>query len=278
MMNEDIKKIQNVLLKMLNEFVRICDKHHLCYYPIDGTLLGLVRHNGFIPWDDDLDIAMPREDYEKFCEIAKNELPDNMYWISYEESLKGNHFGEIAHLFCKDMQLETNYFDGTRKTDIWMDIMIMYGMPSTAIKQKLHYKHVFLYRGLARMGRIKNIGNRKYSFVEKILIRIAKTIDLSKILNAEKLLLHSVKVLKKYPVKDATHVIVIPSEYGIRETVTKDCYEGGEKGKFEDIEINLPAKADKILGNLYGDYMQLPPEEERKSKHRVTIIKEISGE
>lgn len=270
--NRDIKRIQEVLLRILNEFVRICDKYNLQYYPIDGTLLGLVRHKGFIPWDDDLDIAMPREDYDRFCEIAHRELPANMYWVSYEESLKGEYFGEIAHLFCKDMQLETDYFDGTRRTDIWMDVMIMYGMPSSVFKQKLHYKYAFFFRGLARMGRIKNIGKRNYSFIEKCLIRLAKTIDLSRILNTEKLLLHSTRILKKYSTRNASHVIVVPSEYGIRETVSKDCYVSKEKEEFQGIQINIPANADAILRNLYGNYMQLPPIEEQKSKHKVTII------
>ena len=70
-------KLHQSEIKILDEIVRICDKYNLQYFLIGGTLLGAVRHKGFIPWDDDLDIAMPRNDYEKFISISKNELKDD---------------------------------------------------------------------------------------------------------------------------------------------------------------------------------------------------------
>ena len=70
--DEDLKKIQNLELEMLKEFIDFCEKHDLTYFLIAGSALGAVRHNGFIPWDDDLDIGMPREDYEKLSEIRED--------------------------------------------------------------------------------------------------------------------------------------------------------------------------------------------------------------
>lgn len=273
-MESTSKRIQNECKKILTEFIRICNQHHLRYYLIDGSMLGAVRHRGFIPWDDDMDVAMPRPDYEKFCQIASDELPSNMYFVSYEDSLKGNHLGEIAHIFSRDMSIKMNYFSGERTTNVWIDIMIMYGMPQSRMMQFLHYKHFYLYKGIARMGRIQNIGHRKYSPAEKAFITIARKIDLSKVLNTEKILLRSVKMLKKYPYDNSDFVLVLPSEYGDRELVPRDYYEPGRKCQFEDLEVMIPSKAELILTKLYGDYMQFPPEEERNSKHKVTIIEE----
>ena len=270
--NKNSNEIQSVLKKMFFVFVNICEKHQLKYYLIDGSLLGAVRHKGFIPWDDDIDVAMPRPDYEKFCQIADKELPSNIYFVSYEKSLKGTYFGEIAHLFCKDMRLETEYFDRKITTDIWMDIMIMYGMPSGSLRRKLHYGRYYLCKGLARMGRIQNIGERKYSICEKALIELARKVNLSKIIDTEKLLLHSVSILKEYPYENAEYIVVVPSEYGMREIMPKKYYTTVRHGEFEGRRILIPGKSEKILVSLYGDYMKFPPIEKRVCKHKTTII------
>ena len=272
MSNDTTRTIQNILKRMFFAFSDICERNNLRYYLIDGSLLGAIRHKGFIPWDDDMDIAMPRPDYEKFCQIAKEELPSNMYFVSYEESLKGQYFGEIAHLFCKDMKIETSYFDRDITTDVWLDIMIMYGMPDNAYKRKVHYKRYYLCKGVARLGRIKNVGDRKYSKIEKMALFIARKIDLSKLFNTEKLLLRSVSILKKYPFDKSNYVVVVPSEYGDREIMPKEYYTKERHGEFEGKTILIAGEAEKILTSLYGDYMELPPVEKRTSKHKVRIL------
>ena len=273
MPRDDItKQIQPVLLKILKSFVDICDKYNLRYYLIDGSLLGAVRHNGFIPWDDDIDVGMPRPDYEKFCEIARTELPTNMYLVSYEESLQKGSIAEIARMYCSDMQLKMDYFGNDQPSDTWMDIMIIYGMPRNSLMRTIHYKHYYLLKGLARMGRIEHIGSRKYSGIEKILIGIARKIDLSKIINTKGLLLRCVKLLKKYPYDGADYVIVVPSEYGINEMVPINYYEPGRFVDFDGVRVKIPHDYDGILKQLYGDYMTPPPPEKRTSKHKVFIV------
>ena len=76
--SNEIKKVQNEILSIFIEIDKLCEKHNLRYYAIGGTCIGAVRHNGFIPWDDDLDIAMPRKDYERFIAIASEELPKHL--------------------------------------------------------------------------------------------------------------------------------------------------------------------------------------------------------
>ncbi|MFV0364823.1 MAG: phosphorylcholine transferase LicD [Suipraeoptans sp.] len=275
MSNDVTKEIQDICKKILKEYIRICDKYELRYYLIDGSMLGAIRHEGFIPWDDDLDIAMPRPDYEKFCSIVKSELPDNMYWVSYEESIKGKSVGEIAQLYCSDIELEMDYFSERKTTNVWMDIMIMYGMPKGSVMQNVHYYFYYLHKGLARMGHIENIGRRKYNLFERMAISLARSLNLSKVLNTEKLLQRATTILKKYSYDESSSIIIVPSEYGKREITLKDSYEPARKSKFEDLYVNVPRLAEQILTNLYGDYLKFPPKEERKSKHKVKILNRV---
>ena len=76
-----LRPLWDALYEIYEEFAKICDKHGLRYYAFAGTLLGAIRHNGFIPWDDDLDVAMPRPDYEKFIQISKTELPRHLNFV-----------------------------------------------------------------------------------------------------------------------------------------------------------------------------------------------------
>ena len=78
----DLRRLQLVELDILKEFLRICDKYHLRYYALGGTLLGAVRHKGFIPWDDDVDIGMPRPDFCRFEQVIEKELPDYFHYLS----------------------------------------------------------------------------------------------------------------------------------------------------------------------------------------------------
>ena len=99
-MDQKLRQLQLVELEILNEFVRICDEYKLQYFLVGGTLLGAVRHQGFIPWDDDIDVAMPRQDYDSFAEICAKELKRQYFYQSADTD--PNYFlllesGEMGH-------------------------------------------------------------------------------------------------------------------------------------------------------------------------------------
>ena len=121
MEKEKLKKLHNVEVEILDEFNRICNKHNLQYFLSYGTLLGAVRHQGFIPWDDDLDVSMPREDYEKFIEIAEDEL-NKEYYID-NKNTNDKYYLNFTKLRKKNTVFEQDFqvnYDGPK--GIWVDI------------------------------------------------------------------------------------------------------------------------------------------------------------
>ena len=102
---ETLRKLQLMEFDLLKDFIRVCEKHNLRYYMLAGTLLGAVRHDGFIPWDDDIDVGMPREDYEKFIRLSRKEFKKGYSLMMYQ---KGNSRYPWARLITKEMKLVIN--------------------------------------------------------------------------------------------------------------------------------------------------------------------------
>lgn len=132
-MNNDmsvLRELQIVELKILKEVVRICEKHSLEYFAIDGTLLGAVRHGGFIPWDDDVDIGLPRDSFERFVELAPKELPSSMsinYFKYHEDDDKELSYG--VRVYCNDLKIIQHVTENSQPHDVNIDIMQLDGMP-----------------------------------------------------------------------------------------------------------------------------------------------------
>ena len=117
----DLKTLQNIELEILDEFIRVCEKNQLTYFLIGGSCIGAVRHHGFIPWDDDIDVGMPREDYEKLVEIAADELNPEYFFQNYHsEKNCGLIFGKIRK---NNTILSENYsYHIHMHQGVWIDI------------------------------------------------------------------------------------------------------------------------------------------------------------
>lgn len=153
-MNNDmsvLRELQIVELKILKEVVRICEKHSLEYFAIDGTLLGAVRHGGFIPWDDDVDIGLPRDSFERFVELAPKELPSSMsinYFKYHEDDDKELSYG--VRVYCNDLKIIQHVTENSQPHDVNIDIMQLDGMPKGKLKNKLHQYHLLGLKALAK--------------------------------------------------------------------------------------------------------------------------------
>ena len=261
--NATLKKLHSIEIEILDEFVRICNKHNLQYFLIGGTLLGAVRHKGFIPWDDDLDVAMPRNDYENFLKIAKTELNTN-YIIDNKDTnpqyyLNFTKIRKINTIFEQDFQVNYNGPKG-----IWLDIfpldeargdtlLIRFQRKlSNIIFSFLHYKNGFIL-------------NKKYILIKKI---IGKIVFFKNIvyLNLQE------KVLKMQNNKKYDYIVNLASTYDYKkELMKKEVYFPCKKLKFEGKEYCVPNKYDIYLKQIYGNYMELPPLDKRVTHKPVRL-------
>lgn len=263
---KELKKLKEVELEILVEFDRICRKHNLKYTLTGGTLLGAIRHNGFIPWDDDIDIDMPRKDYNKFIEIQKKELDDKKYYLDCIETKK-----DCGMLYAKLKRKNSLYIERSSKREeseqnIWIDIFPVDSIKSNNWLSKLYSIRVYC---------LKIIMMYKYGYIKthdnKLLFNSVRF--LSVFFNKEKLKNKLKKLVIKYNNTGTNYAALFASVYMTKQIVNKSIYTDFIEHKFENKTFLISKNYEDYLTTVYGDYMKLPPEEERINHHYVERIK-----
>ena len=247
----DLDKAKKVMLKLLIEFDRICKKHNLTYWIDYGTLLGAVRHKGFIPWDDDIDVSMPREDHNKLKEIIKDELPDDMFFQTKKTDLDFSN--NITRLIDLNSIYHNNYYFG-KYNGIFIDIF-----PVDTINKK--YK--WLVKPLRFFYSIDPF-KKWYSTPKRRLTHylLSPLILLKPIIN----------YIKDKVVMDSNgELYVLDLMVNTPGTYKKKYFEEFIELTFEKNKFDAPKKYHEVLTSLYGDYNKLPPKEMQKSTHHLKI-------
>jgi lipopolysaccharide cholinephosphotransferase len=247
-------KLRSVMLEILDEFVRICDKNKFSYFLAYGTLLGAVRHKGFIPWDDDIDVGMPRNDYERFLDIFQKNTETNYYVYNYVDYAKlckkGTVYAE-SHLNPKDYW---GIF-----IDIWpFDNCVSLFLP-------IQIRLIAIAKKLYRLKTKKDIPQKKIKrFINK-LICFLLPLQFIRVLRRETIFLFNKFTTKNissfagiYDYKKENH------KYNTIFPVTNIHFEG----KY----YKAPGKWDIYLSKLYGNYMELPPVEQRINHNPKFIL------
>ena len=262
---EDIHRID---LDIVKEFIKVCEKHHLKYYIIGGTFLGAIRHQGFIPWDDDVDIAMPRRDFEKFLMIADSELPKNLRVTTFYNDLEYRYY--LPRIMNLDTKVVEKRYENTEKTThLFVDLFPIDGTPNNIFFRKIYYFKILFNRMMISWYYIDEIDpSRKRKSYEKILIFIGKILPTKKIINPKKRLAKIDKLLKKQDIEKSNNIGTIMGAYRTREIVPKEYFGTPTKYKFEDIYLTGPEKYDEYLTHMYGDYMT-PPKDKNTNSHIV---------
>ncbi len=241
-----IKKAQLIMLDMLIEFDKICQKHELKYWLDSGTLLGVIRHDGFIPWDDDVDISMPAHDYQKFCKVAGDELAESMFLQNTKtDSTFPFDYTKIRDNRATIIEFHEEGKDVKYNQGLFLDIF-----PMLAIKESKFNDLIYRYSFSA----IRFFSAKK--FEQKSLRKFFVN------------LLH--KLHLGWDKKD-TKIIYGGEMPDVAGAFSYDSIFPLKKMKFEGLEFSVPNDSDNYLRVLYGrDYMQLPPMDKR-TVHAVRI-------
>ncbi len=274
--DEDLrKKIQKELLLMYKDVIYICTKYNIVPFLAGGSALGAVRHKGFIPWDDDLDIAMTRKDYQIFTKIFDKELSDKYYLCA------PNYSKKVKSRFPKIIKKGTLYKEATDADDdtingLFLDIFIVEGVPNNKLHRKIkgNYCNVLMFIA----GQVALYENRE-GLAKEIYMRMGKMNYYMRIGIGFLFSFHSSsrwfeKVDRNVRYNcNRTKQVGLPTgrKHYFGEILDKDKLFPAQYVEFEDIEAPVFKDIDYYLFNLYGDYMKIPPREKREKHFLVEI-------
>lgn len=269
---EPIEKLHQIDLEIVKNVIKICEKYNLKYFMLGGTMLGAIRHGGFIPWDDDIDLGMPRKDYETFLEIAEKELPDYLQVVNYKNTPSYQYY--ITRIQDKNVKvIEKRIGNDSKFTYASIDIFPIDGTPNNKLLRKLYFFRVLSHRALMSLYYKDSIDRkRKRGTIEKAFLWIMEKIPFEKIIDPYKEKEKIDKLLSSQNVDTSKYIGNIMGAYRTREIVPKEWYGKGTKYKFEDIELNGFDKYHEYLRYTYGDYMELPPVDSRKTHYHLESL------
>ena len=257
---EENKKIQ---LDILKNFVEFCNQHQLTYFLAYGSLIGAIRHKGFIPWDDDIDVQMPREDYDKLIRLYnENRSSDRYYLVSPYDPIALHPYLKLID--TQTVKIEQGVRYGAQYLGADIDIFPLDGMPDTQpeydrvfnkmrkIQKKFTYSKI-IFDGTTFRDRLLRI----YQWFLGDGRRYVKQLETK---------------LRKRPYAESKFVgTMISYDDYYNDRHEKKNYESGVPVQFEELTVQAPVGYDRILRNIYGDYMQLPPAEKQVTHHSYIL-------
>lgn len=269
---DETKIIQKYELEILKRIRKICDENGIAYFLSDGTLLGAVRHKGFIPWDDDVDVAIPRPDYERFIHAAVKSFTDP-YEVLIPNKTKGYLF-PFVKIIDKRVKVRTASREKEQIWNVWVDIFPLDVMPENKVRFFIRKYHL-LYRRMMYMfscfDDMASIDRPDRPFIERILIRFAKIIHPDRYLDTSVQIEKYNQALMSLPYDKGNQIISFHGAYKFRSLMDKSVYGTPDKLLFEGDFYSVPEQYEKYLSTLYGDFMQLPPENKR-NQHKLELI------
>ncbi|MCI6733431.1 MAG: LicD family protein [Lachnospiraceae bacterium] len=270
-MDDKLRRLQLEELEILKMFAALCDQYKLRYFLLGGTLLGAIRHDGFIPWDDDVDVCMPRSDYEKFLKIASGKLQEP-YSLSCQERNPEYRYC-FARISSSRMKIRNRSANKPRIENAWIDIIPMDGMPQKKPALLLHKMKLRFWRGMNQIAQYDELVDqkRKRGAVETVIVKIAGWKIWRQMTDYHKCMEHIRRELKKYDYDQSDVIINYMAAYGFKEVFNKKDFGDGAVYYFEGIPFKGPVNYDAVLKTIYGDYMKLPPESDR-NKHNAEIL------
>ncbi len=258
-----MNELQKIEFDLLRCFVETCEKLELNYFLVCGSALGAARHEGFIPWDDDMDVGMYREDYNKFMELAPALLPEGIFLQNYKTD------PSFAQVFAKLRNSNTTYIEKSAKNlhinhGIYIDIFPLDGYPSDSAEQKklAFFKKKYTLQLACAFELPKTIKGRAAALVLRMFGYHKRTAKTAAKYEA---------VISKYHVKNTKLICNHGTWYGSRDYIAAEYYGKGSDAMYEGMKVRVPEKCDEYLTALYGDWRTPPPPEKQKGHHYYEI-------
>ncbi|HHX24250.1 MAG TPA: LicD family protein [Thermoanaerobacterales bacterium] len=267
MSNSILREVQLIQLNMLLKVDEICRLNNIRYYLIGGSALGAVRHKGFIPWDDDVDIGMFRRDYDQFLDIADKFL-DNKYFLQTNRTDPDYH-GPYAKLRANN----TTYIEKVSRSlgakihqGIFIDIFPLDNVPDKKLLLKLQLTLMRFLLSVA-FARVNDYPVNRYKrYIKKVysipFLKLIKKRTFDEIID---------KIASFYKDKETDRIANLFGRYGEKEVLPKYYFGEAKYLEFEGHKLPVPEYYDEFLKHIYGDYMKLPPVEKRGS-HDIEYI------
>lgn len=268
-----LEKVQKTQAQILQDVLSVCEKHNIDTFIIFGSAIGVVRHQGFIPWDDDIDIGMFRDDFNRFKKIVKNELADKYEILSCETNpnyaCTVTHFQKKGTKFISKDVIKCDYEPG-----INIDIFVYDHLADGFLARKYQY---FITWFLGRLLFLSGKGTPYIPYTgmkKKIAESICKGVRIFlRILHITPIKIYRrfQKESQRYNGKDTEYYVAFETPRSWTNAMRISDVYPLRKVPFMDFTVSIPKNTHKLLTRIFGDYMQLPPEEKRIN-HRPLVI------
>lgn len=260
--NQQITELKQRELELFRAFIDVCEKLGIKYYVVAGTLLGAVRHQGFIPWDDDIDIAMFRKDYDTFIQQGQQYMPRDFFIQTHDTD------PDFPANFCKIRNSATTFVESSMANrrinhGVFIDIFPLDFYPE---KGRLFFEIMHKLQIIRITDAfVPSRGMKKITKIIRIFTRLLYP-SITAAVHARE------KMISSVPPPEDNLVISNSSIYRRREIVPYSWYGDGVTLDFEGLKVTAPVRYHELLSHLYGDYMQPPPESERIPHHFVSAF------
>lgn len=267
-------KYKGIILQVFKDFIKICEEHNLQYFCHGGTAIGVVRHQGMIPWDDDIDVLMPRPDYEEFLKLFPNLNQSN-----YELMVPGKDKSYYLP-FTKMCDRSTTLLEFEHVPCVFGAFIDIFPLDGASFIRKEREKDWLYFRRTANKLMIlpkSSKSNIRWFFdrLFKLQLRTA-WYEISSAFNkdAKSKEVHDIlrNIMTRHMYSNAKYVGSYGSQFGIKAFWPREWFAGYENMVFEGLQVRVPKGYNDILTQVYGDYMSLPSRENRVSGHYVAYL------